>query len=96
MARLQRDLPTYNAAASGFSIDHGDVVDFTKRILRWLKSHASEVGAWSEAAHMAPNSAGAERVFWLLKILFGSKQDTALFRLHSRVNCPSLQQHQAC
>jgi hypothetical protein len=54
------------------------VGDFTKRILRWLKSHASEVGAWSEAAGMATNSAGAERVFWLLKILFGSNQDTTL------------------
>jgi hypothetical protein len=29
MARLQRDLPTYTAAANGFSIDHGDVGDFT-------------------------------------------------------------------
>jgi hypothetical protein len=63
MARLQRDLPTYTAVANGFFIDHGDVGDFTKTILRWLKSHASEVGAWSEAAHMAHNSAGAERVF---------------------------------
>jgi hypothetical protein len=33
MARLQRDLPTYTAAANGLSIDHGDVGDFTKRIL---------------------------------------------------------------
>jgi hypothetical protein len=51
------------------------VGDFTKRILGWLKSHASEVGAWSEAARMAPNSAGAERVFSLLKTLLGSNQD---------------------
>jgi hypothetical protein len=55
------------------SIDHGDVGDFTKRILNWWKSNASEVGAWSEAARiafaMAPNSEGAERVFSLLKIL---------------------------
>jgi hypothetical protein len=56
-----------SAAANGFSIDHGDVGAFTKGILNWWKSHASEVGAWSETAHiaftMAPNSAGAERVF---------------------------------
>jgi hypothetical protein len=45
MARLQRDLPTYIAAANGFYINHSDVGDFTKRILRWLKSHAPEVGA---------------------------------------------------
>jgi hypothetical protein len=30
MARLQCDLPSYSAAANGFSIDHGDVGDFTK------------------------------------------------------------------
>ena len=82
MARLQRGLPTYTAAANGFSIDHGDVGDFTIGILSWWKSCASEVGAWSEVARitfaMAPNSAGAERVFSLLKILFGSNQGTSL------------------
>jgi hypothetical protein len=46
--------------------------------MRWLKSHASGFGAWSEAARMAPNSEGAERVFSLLKILFGSNQDATL------------------
>jgi hypothetical protein len=43
MARLQRDLPTDTAAANGFSIDHSDVGNFTKRIPKWLKSNASEV-----------------------------------------------------
>jgi hypothetical protein len=82
MARLQRDLPTYIATANGVSIDHGDEGDFTKGILSWWKSSASDVGAWSEAARivfaMAENSAGAERVFSSLKILFGSNQDTLL------------------
>jgi hypothetical protein len=35
MARLQRDLPTYIAAANGFAINHGDVGDFTKGLLSW-------------------------------------------------------------
>jgi len=35
MARLQRELPTYIAAATGVSIDHGDEGDFTKGILSW-------------------------------------------------------------
>jgi hypothetical protein len=47
-----------------------------------VDSHASEHGAWGEAARIAfataPNSAGAERVFLLLKIMLGSNQDTAL------------------
>jgi hypothetical protein len=64
------DLNTDIAAANGFSIDQGDVFDFTKGILSWWKSHVSEVGAWSEVARIAfamtPNSAGAERVFSLL------------------------------
>jgi hypothetical protein len=83
MARLQCDLLTYIAAANCFSIDHGDVGDFTIGILSWWKSCASEVGAWSEVARitfaMAPNSAGAERVFSLLRILFGNNQDFALY-----------------
>jgi hypothetical protein len=82
MAALQRDLPAYVSAASGFSIDHGDVDDFTERILDWWNSQASEIGAWGDAAliafAIAPNSAGAERVFSLLKILLGNNQNTAL------------------
>jgi hypothetical protein len=64
------------------SIDHGDEGDFTIEILSWWKRNASEVWAWSEAARIAlakaPNSAGAERIFSLLKKLFESNQDTAL------------------
>ena len=65
-----------------FSIDYGDVDVFTVGILTWWKNHGTEVGAWAEAARiafaMAPNSAGAERVFSMLKTLFGSNQDCAL------------------
>jgi hypothetical protein len=53
MAALQRDLTAYVAAASGFSIDHGDVDDFTEGLLGWWKSRDSEVGAWSDAALIA-------------------------------------------
>jgi hypothetical protein len=82
MAELQRDLHLYVAASAGFTIDHGNVDDFTAGILTWWKHHATEVGAWSEAAKisfaMAPNSAGAERAFSMLKTLLGSNQDSAL------------------
>jgi hypothetical protein len=82
MAELQRDLHLYVAAPAGFTIDHGDVGDFTAGILTWWKNHTPEVGAWSEAAEiafaMATNSAGAERAFSMLKTLFGSNQDSAL------------------
>jgi hypothetical protein len=82
MAEIQRDLHLYVAASAGLTIDHGDVGGFTAGILTWWKNHATEVGAWSEAAKiafaMAPNSAGAERAFSMLKTLFGSNQDSAL------------------
>ena len=35
MAELQRDLHLYVAASAGFTIDHGDVDDFTAGILTW-------------------------------------------------------------
>jgi hypothetical protein len=82
MAEHQRDLHLYVAASAGFTIDHGDVGDFTAGILTWWKNHATEVGAWSEAAKisfaMAPNSAGAEHAFSMLRTLFSSNQDSAL------------------
>jgi hypothetical protein len=47
-----------------------------------VKDNATEIGAWSEAAKiafaMAPYSAGAGRVFSMLKTLFGNNQDSAL------------------
>jgi hypothetical protein len=53
-----------------------------KFLAKFRLSHATEVGAWSEAGKiafaMAPNSAGAERVLSMLKTLFGSNQDSAL------------------
>jgi hypothetical protein len=47
VAELQRDLHLYVAASAGFTIDHGDVDDFTASILTWWKNHSTEVGAWS-------------------------------------------------
>ena len=73
---LQRDLPLYVAAARGFSIDHSDINAFTEGVLGWWKNHDGEVGVWADAAQivfaMSPSSAAAERVFSLLKTLFGS------------------------
>ena len=47
-----------------------------------VQNHSSEIGAWAEASlivfSFTPSSAAAERVFSLLKALFGSDQDVAL------------------
>jgi hypothetical protein len=48
MLELQRDLHLYVVASAGFTMDHGDVDDFTAGILTSWKNHATEVGAWSD------------------------------------------------
>lgn len=82
LTELERDLPLYVAAAHGFTADHGNVDDFTESVLGWYKNHSGEIGAWAEASLIAfsftPSSAAAERVFSLLKTLFGPNQDMAL------------------
>jgi hypothetical protein len=82
LTELERHLPLYVAAAHGFTADHGNVDDFTESVLGWYKNHSGEIGAWAEASLIAfsftPSSAAAERVFSLLKTLFGPNQDMAL------------------
>ena len=79
---LERDLPLLLAAAHGFTADHGSVDNFTESVLGWYKNHSSEIVAWAGASLIVflftPSSAAAERVFSLLKALFGSDQDVAL------------------
>jgi hypothetical protein len=82
LMELERDLPLFIAAAHGFTANHGSVDEFTESVLGWYKNHSGEIGAWAEASLIAfsftPSSASAERVFSLLKTLFGSSQDMAL------------------
>jgi hypothetical protein len=82
VAALQWALHLYVAASAGFTIDHDDVEDFTACVICWWKGHEKEVRAWGVAAHIefaiAPNSAGAKRVFLMLKTLFGSNQGSTL------------------
>jgi len=76
-AAKRAKLPTVNPFASNFSAG-----EFTGSVLGWYKNHSGEIGAWAEASLIAfsftPSSAAAERVFSLLKALFGSSQDMAL------------------
>jgi hypothetical protein len=80
--QLLKELPDYLSAVRGFTIDHKDVHLFTKGVLEWWASNRSKFPAWATAARIVfsftPNSAGAERVFSLLKVFFGSERDTAL------------------
>ena len=78
VSKLERDLPLYLAAARDFTCNHADVGEFTKAVLGWWKNHGAEVGAWAIGAQIVfsftPNSASAERIFSLMKDMFGLKQ----------------------
>ena len=56
--------------------------DYSDAILGWWRDNSSTFPAWALAARVvfaiAPNSASCERVFALLKNLFGEEQMTAL------------------
>jgi hypothetical protein len=82
LTELERDLPAYLAAANGFTTNHGSADEFTGDVLGWYKNHSGEIGSWAEASKIvfsfAPSSAASERVFSLLKTLFGSNQVSAL------------------
>ena len=82
VSQLCRDLPLYLAAAKGFTCNHGNVGEFTEAVLSWWKNHSSEVGVWAIGARiifaLSPNSAAAERIFSLMKLMFDTNQTKAL------------------
>ena len=55
---------------------------FTEGVLNWRKVHGSKFPAWAEAARIVfaftPTLAAAERVFSMLKAMFGDQATTAL------------------
>ena len=55
---------------------------FADTVLTWWRSNGHKFPAWAKAARMAfaltPNSASAERVFSMLKYMFGDTQGGAL------------------
>ena len=69
-------------------------------VLHWWKVHSSKFPAWAEAARivfaLTPNSAAAERVFSMLKTMFGDQATTALAEeLHPDCHHAPLQQAQS-
>ena len=55
-----------------------DVDDYTEKVLCWWRQHGQGFPTWSLAARMAfsisASSAACERVFSLLKQMFGEQQ----------------------
>ena len=79
---MKRELPAYLAACAGFTVDHDDVKAFSDKVFKWWQNHHSEFPTWAKAARMVfsftPSSAASERVFSLLKQLFGDQQLSSL------------------
>ena len=80
---LKQQLPQYLAAAKdAAAIDKASVTDYSDAILSWWRRNSKSFKAWALAARIvfaiSPNSASCERVFALLKNLFGEQQVLAL------------------
>ena len=76
---LKRQLPQYLAAAARApAIGKSSVADYSNAILDWWRNSSATFPAWALAARVvfaiSPNSASCERVFALLKNLFGEEQ----------------------
>ena len=83
LSDLKQQLPQYTAAAaSAPAFDKASVADYSTAMLGWWRDNASAFPAWALAARIvfaiSPNSASCERVFALLKNLFGEQQMSAL------------------
>ena len=80
--RLKYELPAYLATCAGTAYDHDDVDAFTKGVLLFGANHGKKFPTWALAMQIVgsftPNSAAAERVFSLLKLMFGDTQMSAL------------------
>lgn len=83
LSKLKQELPLYLAAVLSAPIfDTSDVASFTEEITNWWRTNGNSFPTWALAARitfsLTPNSASCERVFSLLKNLFGEQQMSAL------------------
>ena len=81
--QLKQEAPLYRAAAhSAGTFDKSSMADYTDAILTWWRTNGSSFPAWALAARIvfasSPNSASCERVFALLRNLFGELQMKSL------------------
>ena len=81
--KLKAELPLYLAAAAmAPTFDKADVEAYTKAVLEWWQTNGNSFKSWALAARIvfaiSPNSASCERVFSLLKLMFGDQQLSSL------------------
>jgi hypothetical protein len=82
---LKRELPAFTAAIAYYGRGGAtppSLDELTPMILKWWREHANQFPTWAKAARivfaMPASSAGAERIFSLLKAMYGSHQVSAL------------------
>ena len=79
-------MPRRREICASIAFVHDDVHEFTKGVLLFYKNHGAEFPTWARTWALAmrivgswtPNSAAAERVFSLLKAMFGETRMRAL------------------
>ena len=80
--KLKEELPEYLVKCQGVSYDHGDVAAFTDAVLLFWANNGSKFPTWARAMQIVgtftPSSAAAERVFSMLKLMFGHLQASSL------------------
>ena len=79
---MQRSLRGAVSSVPQRAPDHTDVAEFTKGVLLWWANNGKDFPTWALAMQIVgsftPNSAAAERVFSMLKRMFGDMQMRAL------------------
>lgn len=78
---LHNERAAYGTKAASVTIDHTETAEdhsFTDQVLKFFRTNKGEFATWSKAARIVfaftPNSAAAERVFSMLKSMFGASQ----------------------
>ena len=80
---LKAELPLYlSAAGNAPAFDRTDVKAYTEGVLKWWRTNGAGFKQWALAARIvfaiSPNSASCERVFSLMKLMYGDQQISTL------------------
>ena len=83
LSDLKRELPLYlTACATAPAFNKSSINDYTDAILAWWRTNGGSFPKWALAARivfaLSPNSASCERVFSMVKQMFGDQQLSAL------------------
>lgn len=83
ISMMKSQMPVYLTRCARFTVNTSDVEAFSDSVLEWWHRNTDEkISAWAHAARIvfaiSPNSASCERVFSLMKNMFGDQQMSSL------------------